>query len=121
MGGLRQRQPDNSVYAVNADTGAMLSTYQTNEDQARKNDVARAPTISAPGVNGLRRQRRLHPGKDKVTYALDLTTGSVLWQHALAVGTAATFGAAGGQRGRPPARTPASRAATPPPARRSGT
>ena len=27
-------------------------------------------------------------GKDKITYAFDLTTGTLIWQHAMAVGTA---------------------------------
>jgi eukaryotic-like serine/threonine-protein kinase len=79
--------PDNSVYAVNADTGAMLWTYQTNDTTA-DDDVGASPTISAPGVNGFADGVVYITGKDKVTYALDLTTGSVLWQHALAVGTA---------------------------------
>jgi outer membrane protein assembly factor BamB len=72
---------------VNADTGAMLWTYQTNDTTA-DDDVGASPTISAPGVNGFADGVVYITGKDKVTYALDLTTGSVLWQHALAVGTA---------------------------------
>ena len=43
--------PDNSVYELNANTGAMLWTYRTNRTTA-DDDVGASPTISAPGVNG---------------------------------------------------------------------
>jgi eukaryotic-like serine/threonine-protein kinase len=79
--------PDNSVYALNAKTGAMVWTYRTNTTTAN-DDVGAAPTISAPGVNGFADGVAYITGKDKVTYALDLTTGKVIWQHALAIGKA---------------------------------
>ena len=79
--------PDNSVYALNANTGAEIWTYRTNDTTAN-DDVGAAPTISAPGVNGFADGVAYITGKNKVTYALDLTTGSVLWQDALAVGKA---------------------------------
>jgi outer membrane protein assembly factor BamB len=79
--------PDNSVYALNADTGAMLWTYQTNNTQA-DDDVGASPTISAPGVNGFADGVAYITGKDKITYAFDLTTGALIWKHGLTVGTA---------------------------------
>ena len=79
--------PDNSVYALNASTGAKVWSYRTNPTTAN-DDVGAAPTISAPGVNGFAGGAVYITGKDKVTYALDLTTGKVIWQHALAIGRA---------------------------------
>ena len=79
--------PDNSVYELNATTGAMVWTYRTNKTNA-DDDVGASPTISAPGVNGFADGVAYVTGKDKITYAFDLTTGALIWQHALAVGTA---------------------------------
>jgi outer membrane protein assembly factor BamB len=78
---------DNSVYALNANTGAKIWTYRTSKTTA-DNDVGAPPTISAPGVNGFADGVVYVLGKDKVTYAFNLTTGALIWQHALAVGTA---------------------------------
>jgi eukaryotic-like serine/threonine-protein kinase len=79
--------PDNSVYALNAKTGAKVWTYRTNKTTAN-DDVGAPPTISAPGVNGFADGVVYITGKDKVSYALDLTTGKLIWQHALAIGKA---------------------------------
>ena len=73
---------DNSVYALNADTGAKIWTYRTSKTH-QDNDVGSAPTISPPGVNGFADGVVYVTGKDKVTYALDLTTGALIWQHPL--------------------------------------
>jgi outer membrane protein assembly factor BamB len=78
---------DNSVYALNAKNGAKLWTYRTSPTN-KDNDVGASPTISAPGVNGFANGVVYVLGKDKVVYAFDLTTGALIWQHALAVGTA---------------------------------
>jgi eukaryotic-like serine/threonine-protein kinase len=78
---------DNSVYALNANTGAKLWTYRTSKT-TQDNDVGASPTISAPGVNGFADGVVYVTGKDKITYAFDLTTGALIWKHALAVGTA---------------------------------
>ena len=68
--------PDNSVYELNATTGAMLWTYRTNNTTA-DDDVGASPTISAPGVNGFADGVAYVTGKDKITYAFDLTTGAL--------------------------------------------
>jgi eukaryotic-like serine/threonine-protein kinase len=78
--------PDNSVYALNANTGALLWTYRTNGTTA-DDDVGASPTISAPGVNGFADGVVYITGKDKITYAFDLTTGALIWQHGLVKGT----------------------------------
>ncbi len=73
---------DNSVYALNADTGAKIWDYRTSKTH-KDNDVGASPTISPPGVNGLAGGAAYVTGKDKVTYAFDLTTGALIWQHPL--------------------------------------
>jgi outer membrane protein assembly factor BamB len=79
---------DNSVYALNANTGAKIWTYRTSKT-TEDNDVGASPTISAPGVNGFADGVVYVLGKDKVTYAFDLTTGALIWQHALDMDKAA--------------------------------
>lgn len=75
------RDPDDSVYALNAITGALDWRYQTSTQ--RNFDVGAAPTISAPGNNGFADGVAYVSGKDHVTYAVDLTTGSLIWRHYL--------------------------------------
>ena len=82
---------DNSVYALNARTGAKIWTYRTSKT-TEDNDVGASPTISAPGVNGFADGLAYVTGKDKVTYALDLTTGKLVWQHALDTDKSADVG-----------------------------
>jgi len=79
--------PDNSIYALDANTGALIWTYRTNKTTA-DDDVGAPPTISAPGVNGFAGGVAYITGKNKVTYAFDLTTGALIWKHALVRGTA---------------------------------
>jgi outer membrane protein assembly factor BamB len=82
---------DNSVYALNAKTGAKIWTYRTSKT-TEDNDVGASPTISAPGVNGFADRLAYVTSKDKVTYALDLTTGKLVWQHALDTDKSADVG-----------------------------
>lgn len=76
---------DDSVYAVNANTGALVWRHQTST--AQYSDVGAPPTISPPGRNGFADGVVYVTGKDKVVYALDLTTGTLIWKYALAAGT----------------------------------
>ena len=79
------KDDDDSVYALNANTGALVWRYRTSTlDLA---DVGAAPTVSPPGRNGFADGVVYVTGKDKVVYALDLTTGKLIWKHALAKGT----------------------------------
>lgn len=75
------RDTDDSVYALNAMTGALDWRYQTST--LPDFDVGAAPTISAPGNNGFADGVAYVSGKDHVTYALDLTTGALIWHHYL--------------------------------------
>ena len=76
---------DDSVYAVNANTGARVWRYQTST--AADSDVGAPPTISPRGQNGFANGVVYVTGKDKVVYALNLATGALIWKHALARGT----------------------------------
>jgi outer membrane protein assembly factor BamB len=71
--------PDDSVYALDAVTGAQVWRFQTAINGADQ-DVGAPPTISAPGVNGLADGAVYINGKDKIEYALDLLTGAELWE-----------------------------------------
>jgi len=79
------RDSDDSVYALNANTGALVWRYRTST--ADLADVGAPPTVSAPGVNGFAGGAVYVTGKDKIVYALNLTTGKLIWKHGLAVGT----------------------------------
>jgi len=76
---------DDSVYALNARTGALVWRYRTSAEKDA--DVGAPPTISPPGRNGFAGGVVYVTAKDKVTYALNLTTGTLIWKHPLAVGT----------------------------------
>jgi outer membrane protein assembly factor BamB len=76
---------DDAVYALNASTGALVWRYRTSTQQYL--DVGAPPTISLPGRNGFADGVVYVTGKDKVVYALDLTTGGLIWKYALDAGT----------------------------------
>ncbi|HEV2377626.1 MAG TPA: PQQ-binding-like beta-propeller repeat protein [Streptosporangiaceae bacterium] len=76
---------DDSVYALNATTGALAWRYNTSSTALF--DVGSAPTISAPGVNGFADGVVYAVAKDHSVYAIDLTTGSLVWSRALVVGS----------------------------------
>jgi outer membrane protein assembly factor BamB len=77
--------PDDSVYALNATTGTLDWRYQTSTKSYF--DVGAAPTISAPGQNGFADGVVYVTGKDKVVYAINLTTGKLIWSYKLLKGT----------------------------------
>jgi eukaryotic-like serine/threonine-protein kinase len=77
--------PDDSLYALNATTGALDWRYQTATKSYQ--DVGAAPTISAPGQNGFADGVVYVAGKDKIVYAIDLTTGNLIWSYKLLKGT----------------------------------
>jgi outer membrane protein assembly factor BamB len=79
--------PDDTVYALNATTGKRLWCYRTST--ADNFDVGAPPDISAPGTNGIADGVVYVMGKDRYSYAIDLTTGALIWQTALAEGPTA--------------------------------
>ncbi|HWG63815.1 MAG TPA: PQQ-binding-like beta-propeller repeat protein [Streptosporangiaceae bacterium] len=77
--------PDDSVYALNADTGARVWRYQTSTKSYQ--DVGSPPTISAPGQNGFAGGVVYAVGKNHSVYAINLTTGKLIWHYKLVVAT----------------------------------
>lgn len=71
------KDTDDAVYSVNVATGQMIWRHQTSTQSEQ--DVGGGAVISAPGVNGFADGAVYIEGKDSVVYALDLTTGAVLW------------------------------------------
>jgi len=72
--------PEGAVYALNASTGALVWRFATQHFDLDE-DVGAGPTISAPGVNGIADGAVYVAGKDNIMYALDLTTGTELWEY----------------------------------------
>lgn len=69
--------PDSSVYALNADTGAKVwSNRSLNPSYA---DVGAGVTVSPPGKNGFADGMVYYAGKDRILYAIDMTTGKTVW------------------------------------------
>ncbi len=70
--------PEGAVYALDARDGTRAWFFQTlileNDD-----DVGAGPTISAPGVNGFPDGVVYVNGKNRYMYALNLTTGTQIW------------------------------------------
>lgn len=83
------RDDDDSVYALNATTGALDWRFQTATAQFL--DVGAPPTISAPGKNGFAGGVVYVTGKDKIVYALNLTTGAKIWTFQLVKTTNASL------------------------------
>jgi len=76
-------QPDDSIYALNAVTGAEVWRFQTVSGS--DSDVGAPPTIALPGVNGVTDGVVYVMGKDQHEYALDFTTGSLYWDFDLSL------------------------------------
>ena len=72
------KDDDDSVYALDAGTGALVWRYQTSN--LSEQDVGSSPLVSAPGVNGIADGAVYVEGKDGFVYALDLSSGSLQWK-----------------------------------------
>jgi outer membrane protein assembly factor BamB len=73
--------PDDSVYALDAVTGALDWRFQTYSVPGTDWDVGAGVTVSPPGTNGLADGAAYVDSKDGVFYAIDLTTGAQLWSY----------------------------------------
>lgn len=71
--------PDSTVYALDAVTGAEVWTYAVYNPPPGVYDVGAGALISPPGANGIADGAVYVPSKYGVMYALDLTTGSLIW------------------------------------------
>ena len=99
--------PDGSVYALDARTGKLVWRFQTKitgPDQ----DVGAAPTISRPGLNGFAHGVVYVDGKNNIEYALDLSTGTKIWDFSMKKSSAGAERdlPVGGRPGRQPGHRP---------------
>ncbi len=69
--------PDCAVYALNALTGDTL--WRVQSLVGGLNDFGAGTVISPPGRNGIADGMAYIPGKDRILYAIDLTTGQLMW------------------------------------------
>jgi outer membrane protein assembly factor BamB len=72
--------PDSAIYAVDAVTGKLVWRYSTVIIQGDY-DVGAGVTISAPGVNGFADGVAYGISKLGYVFAIDLTTGALIWKY----------------------------------------
>jgi outer membrane protein assembly factor BamB len=71
--------PDSTLYAVNAVTGAKVWSYTVYNPPPGVFDIGAGAVISPPGVNGFADGVAYVPTKYGIMYALDLSTGALIW------------------------------------------
>jgi len=71
--------PDSTEYAMDATTGALDWYFVT--DQMGDHDIGAASTVSAPGINSFADGVVYVIDKDGICYAVDLTTGKLIWEY----------------------------------------
>jgi outer membrane protein assembly factor BamB len=81
--------PDCAVYALNALTGAKL--WRVQSLVGGLNDFGAGTVISPPGRNGIADGMAYIPGKDRILYAIDLTTGQLKWTFDYGAATGTTI------------------------------
>jgi outer membrane protein assembly factor BamB len=86
--------PDCEVYAVDALTGQLVWQFQTNKFGLADSDVGAGPTITPPGVNGFADGVVYVAGKDRILYALNLRTGTEIWEFSIRADSPAPVGGA---------------------------
>ena len=86
--------PDNSLYAVDAVTGALVWRFSTVIAQGDY-DVGAGITVSAPGVNGFADGVAYGMSKYGYVFAVDLTTGALIWRYNFGSGSLSTAALSG--------------------------
>jgi outer membrane protein assembly factor BamB len=81
--------PDSSIYAVNAITGALVWSFKGLNPA--NGDVGTGASITAPGVNGFADGVAYISNNGGYTYALDLTTGALIWKFSWAASNGGTL------------------------------
>jgi outer membrane protein assembly factor BamB len=80
--------PDATAYALDAKTGAKVWSDQNRSPSYA--DVGAGITVSPPGRNGFADGMVYYPGKDRILYAIDMTTGQVAWTFNYGAATGST-------------------------------
>ena len=86
--------PDNSLYAVDAVTGALVWRFSTIIVQGDY-DVGAGITVSPPGMNGFADGVAYGMSKYGYVFAVDLTTGSLIWRYDFGSGSLSTAALSG--------------------------
>ncbi len=73
--------PDSTLYALDAKTGTLVWDYSVLNPPVGASDIGAAATVSLPGNNGFADGVVYLASKYGIMYALDLTTGTLLWQY----------------------------------------
>ena len=73
--------PDSAIYAINAITGKLIWRYAVYNPPPGTYDVGAGLTVSPPGVNGFSDGVVYAASKYGIMYALDMTTGQLIWQY----------------------------------------
>ena len=79
--------PDCAIYALNAKTGATV--WRVPSLIGGPNDFGAGAAISPPGKNGIASGVAYVSGKDRYLYAINLTTGHVMWTFNVSAATGA--------------------------------
>jgi outer membrane protein assembly factor BamB len=80
--------PLSTAYALNANTGATVWSDRILHPNG--NDVGAGITVSPPGNNGFADGMAYFAGQDQLYYAIDLTTGKIVWTFNYGAATAQT-------------------------------
>lgn len=71
---------DASIYAIDALTGSLVWSFKTFAEPGNTDtDVGAGVSVSPPGAKGFPDGVAYVPGEDGYMYALDLTTGTLIW------------------------------------------
>jgi outer membrane protein assembly factor BamB len=79
--------PDDAIYALNAKSGATV--WRVQSLVGGPNDFGAGAAISPPGKNGIADGVAYVSGKDRYLYAINLTTGHVMWTFNVSAATGA--------------------------------
>ncbi len=73
--------PDGAVYAVDAITGKLVWRVAVYKPPPGTVSIGAGVVVSPPGVNGFAGGVAYVENKDGIMYAIDLTTGAVIWTY----------------------------------------
>jgi outer membrane protein assembly factor BamB len=72
--------PDSTLYALDANTGALIWHFSVYNPPPGNYDIGSAATVSPPGNNGFADGVVYQESKYGIIYALDMATGAEIWE-----------------------------------------